>query len=104
MTVNDPFLRKCRIKNENYRDRNNNSSLHISVNNNSIEMVKYFLDKKIKNLNTKNNKGQTALHLAYIKGNEEIIDLLLQKGANINAVDLKGNKPFDLNSTERLKN
>ena len=33
MIVDDPFLKKCKIKNENYRDKNNNSSLHISVSN-----------------------------------------------------------------------
>ena len=104
MIVDDPFLKKCKIKNENYRDKNNNSSLHISVNNNSIKMVKYFLGKKIKNLNVKNDKGKTALHLACTTGNEDMINLLLKNGADVNALDDQGNKPFDLISTERSKN
>ena len=104
MIVNDPFLKKCRIKNENYRDKNNNSTLHISVSNNSIKMVKYFLGKKVKNVNVKNNKGKTALHLACTTGNEDIINLLLKNGADINATDSQGNKPFDLISTDRSKN
>ena len=104
MIVNDPFLKKCRIKNENYRDKNNNSTLHISVSNNSIKMVKYFLGKKVKNVNVKNNKGKTALHLACTTGNEDIINLLLKNGADINAIDSQGNKPFDLISTDRSKN
>ena len=104
MIVDDPFLKKCKIKNENYRDKNNNSTLHISVSNNSIKMVKYFLGKKIKNVNVKNDKGKTALHLACTTGNEDMINLLLKNGADVNALDDQGNKPFDLISTERSKN
>ena len=104
MIVDDPFLKKCKIKNENYRDKNNNSTLHISVCNNSIKMVKYFLGKKIKNVNVKNDKGKTALHLACTTGNEDMINLLLKNGADVNVLDDQGNKPFDLISTERSKN
>jgi ankyrin repeat protein len=104
MIVDDPFLKKCKIKNENYRDKSNNSTLHISVSNNSMKMVKYFLGKKIKNVNVKNDKGKTALHLACTTGNEDMINLLLKNGADVNALDDQGNKPFDLISTERSKN
>ena len=47
MIINDPNLDSHWIKNENYRDAENNSNLHIAVKNNSIELVKYFLNKKI---------------------------------------------------------
>ncbi len=104
MIVNDPFLKKYKIKNKNYRDRFNNSSLHIAVNNNSISMVKYFLNKKIKNLNSRNDKGQTPLHVACKLGNEEMINLLIQNGSKINVVDNAGNRPFDLLSSERTSN
>lgn len=103
MIVDDPFLRKCKIKNSNYRDSKNNSSLHIAVNNDSIKMVKYLLSKKKKNINAKNKKGQTALHIACLKEEDDIIDLLVKNGANINAVDFQGKKPFDLLSPERDK-
>ena len=104
MVVKDPFLKKCKVKNKNFRDKDNNSALHLAVNNNSIKMVKYFLSKRKKDINAKNNKGQTSLHLACSNGNEDIINLLIQNGANIDALDLKGNKPFDLLSSERYKN
>ena len=104
MVVNDPFLKKYRIKNRNYRDSQNNSSLHIAVSNNSIKLAKYFLNKKNKNLNARNNKGQTALHIACTMGNEDMINLLLQNGANVNVLDDKGKKPFDLLPSERSKN
>ena len=104
MVVDDPFLRKYMIKNSNYRDRRNNSSLHIAVNNNSIKMVKYLLNKKDKKVNAKNDDGQTALHLACAAGKDDIINLLIRNDANINAKDSQGNKPFDLVSSERNQN
>jgi ankyrin repeat protein len=40
--------------------------------------------------------GKTALHYAVEKKNIEIIDALLEKGANINAIDNNGNTPLHL--------
>ena len=62
--------------------------------NNSIELVKYFLSKNY--INNVNEKGQTALHLACELGNEEIINLLVGKGANIEIKDNKGKKTFNI--------
>ena len=95
MIINDPNLDNKLIKNKNYRDTENNSNLHIAVKNNSIELVKYFLNKNY-NLNDVNKKGQTALHIACELGNEDIINLLVEKGANVNIKDNKGKKPFDI--------
>ena len=95
MIINDPNLDSHWIKNENYRDAENNSNLHIAVKNNSIELVKYFLNKKY-DLNDVNKKGQTALHIACELGNEKIINLLVENGANIDIKDNKGRKPFDI--------
>ena len=95
MIINDPNLKNIWIKNKNYRDMENNSNLYIAVKNNSIELVKYFLSKNY-NLNNVNEKGQTALHLACELGNEEIINLLVEKGANVDIKDNKGKKPFDI--------
>ena len=103
MIINDPNLDEVFIKNKNYRDDQNNSNLHIAVKNNSIELVKYFLDKNY-NLNDINKYGQTALHIACEQGNEKIIDLLLEKGADINIKDNKGRKPYDLFPQKNNKN
>ena len=94
--VDDPFFRKIQVKNKNYRDNQNNSNLHIAVDKNSIKMVRYFLNKRNINLNTRNDQGQTALHLACSMGNEDMINLLLIKGADTEILDEEGKKPFDL--------
>ena len=99
MVVGDPFMKKNKILNKNYRDKNNNSSLQIAVKQNSVYLTKYFLDKKNKNINGRNNKGQTALHIACSNRNEDIINLLVKNGANTTTKDLYGYKPYDyLNS------
>ena len=95
MIINDPNLDNKWIKNENYRDTENNSNLHIAVKNNSFELVKYFVNKKY-DLNDVNKKGQTALHLACELGNEKIINFLVENGANVDIRDNKGKKPFDI--------
>ena len=94
--VDDPFFRKVQVKNKNYRDNHNNSDLHIAVDKNSIKMVRYFLNKRNRNINTRNDQGQTALHLACSMGNEDMINLLLINGANTEILDEEGKKPFDL--------
>ena len=96
MKVDNPFFKKLQIKTRNYRDNHNNSNLQISVDKSSIKMVKYFLNKRYKNLNNSNDEGKTALHLACSKGNEDIINLLLINGANTKIRDEEGNTPFDL--------
>ena len=103
MVAEDPLMKKYKILNKNYRDKNNNTSLQIAVKKNSINMVKYFLNKKHKNINSRNNKGQTALHLACSTGNKNMINLLIKNGANVSAKDFSGNKPFDYLSSERSK-
>ena len=90
------------IKVRNYRDANFNSNLHIAVKNNSIKLVKYFLNKNM-NPNDANKDGQTPLHFALKEGNKDIIELLIKNGADINIKDNDGKKPFDYGSKEIIK-
>lgn len=79
---NDPYLISY----------NNESLLQLAVYENNILFVKTLLDYDV-DLEYKNNLGMTALHYAFTEldyphsGRRlEIIDLLIQKGANINAL------------------
>ena len=81
------------LKVRNFRDENFNSNLHIAVINNSIKLVKYFLDKNF-DPNVTNEDGQTPLHIAMQKGNLEIIKLLINSGADKEFKDNKGNTPI----------
>jgi len=51
------------------------------------------LDKKV-DINVKSTSGATPLHEAVRNGRIEVINLLIQHGADVNAVDAKGNSPL----------
>jgi len=69
------------------------------VKSNSIKLIKYFLEKKI-SPNEVNKEGQTPLHLAVKSGKIEIIELLMDNGADKSIKDNKGKKPFDYATKE----
>jgi hypothetical protein len=103
MIKDDPNLESDFIKNKNYKDFYNNSSLHIAVKQKSLELVKYLLSKNC-DINDKNEDGETALHIACRSGNEDIIKLLLGKGADINIKNNDGKKPFELFKKMNIQN
>jgi ankyrin repeat protein len=47
-------------------------------------------------VNVKNEFGWTPLHYAALKGQKEIAELLIAKGADVNAVGDLGRTPLDL--------
>jgi len=46
-------------------------------------------------VNAKANNGGTPLHLAAFKSHKEIVELLITKGADVNAMDDGGHTPVD---------
>ena len=56
-----------------------------------IEVVKFLIDNGA-NVNLKSNDGETALMNAYIRGNKELVELLINSGADANLIsNLKDN-------------
>ncbi len=53
-------------------------------------MVKAFLDKGA-NIEVKNDAGATPLIFASVKGHPDVVKLLLERGANVNARTNTGN-------------
>lgn len=47
---------------------------------------------------------RTPLHKAVQSGNKQLIDFLVEQGADVNALDRDGLKPFELKSTDSLDN
>lgn len=65
------------------------SILHIMVGKNSIEAIKWLLEKDFY-IDTEDKNGFTPLSLASSKGFTQIQNLLLEKGANPNYINLDG--------------
>ena len=59
-----------------------------------LEEVRTILVTK-KNINTKDWWGLTPLHLAAEYGRDRIVQILLEFGANVNALDDSGKTPMD---------
>ena len=70
----------------NSSSKNNNLIKSIELNN--LKKVKEYLNKDKSNINSLNKNGISPLHIAVISGNLEIINFLLDKGANPNIKSL----------------
>ena len=68
------------------------TELFQEIENNDIEKVSKILKNDISQINDYNIDGLTPLHLGVIKGNIDIINLLLEKGSNPNALSLSKNQ------------
>jgi len=69
--------------------------IHDAVMNGNIDEVQWQLDAGV-DPNLKNSKGATPLHYAASEGHNDIVELLIERGANVNATDRgKGGTPLD---------
>ena len=62
----------------------------------SIEMTKFLVEDCKASVNEKSHTCVTCLHGAALKGNKEIVKLLLKHGADPRFADEEGTTPFDL--------
>jgi ankyrin repeat protein len=68
-----------------------------AIKNNHITVVKFFLDRNIKDIDSHvDNNHNTALHIAAAKGTPEMIKMLLLKGANTTLCNKDGYTPFEV--------
>jgi ankyrin repeat protein/L-ascorbate metabolism protein UlaG (beta-lactamase superfamily) len=70
------------------------NDLHDAIQKGDVAKVKTLISNNKELIHMKSEKGQTPLHLAVQNGSQEIIELLLSQGADINARDSEGNTPL----------
>ena len=83
--------------NTNAISKNNNSPLDIAVNLNSIDLVEALIDHGA-DLNYAGN-GETALHAAIVEKHRDVAELLILKGANVNALNISNRTPLHFLAT-----
>jgi ankyrin repeat protein len=79
----------------NIKNKDGKTPLHIAVENNYEDIIKFLLENKA-DVNVKDNEGNTPLHIAIKKGNYFVIKELIKFGADKNAKNNKGETPLDL--------
>jgi hypothetical protein len=63
---------------------------------NELNTLKYLVEEHGADVNQRNSWGYTPLHYAAVRGDHAMIDYLLAKGAEINAVSRLGQTPTDM--------
>eukprot|EP00210_Caulerpa_lentillifera_P009126 g8700.t1 len=79
-----------------YRGTIRNCLLHWAAYNGSKLCLKHLLEAHLIDVDMKNSQGTTALHVAAMKGNIEIMQILINYGADISATTKEGDNVLHL--------
>ena len=67
-------------------DNGKSALMYAIISSSDIEVVKFLIDNGA-NVNLKSNDSETALMNAYIRGTKELVELLINSGADVNLID-----------------
>ena len=87
-TKKNPLKKYCHYTSSYIRKPAHYNILINAIENNNLKKVKELLNKDVSNINLLNKNGISPLHIAVINGNLEIINFMLEKGANPNITSL----------------
>ena len=82
--------------NVNLVDFGGNTALHLASANGFIEMVKYLVNELHCDINAKNKSLSTPLSWAAFNGQKNVVEFLLEKGADFDVKNINGKKPSEL--------
>ena len=84
----NPLKKYCHNTSSYIKKPSKYNNLIKAIENNDLRRVKELLNKDLSNINLLNKNGISPLHIAVINGNLEIINYILDKGANPNISSL----------------
>lgn len=77
------------------RTNDGSCAFHIACQGGDVTIVRSLLDRDIHQLEFRDLEGHTAIFYATGAGHVDVVELLLESGANIFAMNRQGDKPFD---------
>ena len=89
----DETIRKAGKVNPGYRS--DHPHVFSAAKTGTVVDLHYFLEQCI-DVNSTDEHGDTLLHLAAMYGNESVVEYLIDRKANINAVNMNGKTPLDI--------
>ena len=69
------------------KDKSGKTAVHYCAENQNLNCIEQIISADPNLLNEADEEGYTPLHLAVISGNSLIVNFLISKGADVNAVD-----------------
>ena len=76
------------------QDFSGGTALHSAAYNNKLDTVQYLASLSEVDINSKDREGATALHKSAYMGDNEVLQLLIDKGADVQAVDIEEATPL----------
>ncbi|KAJ3450783.1 no mechanoreceptor potential c isoform d-related [Anaeramoeba flamelloides] len=84
------------------QSKNGYYPIHFAISNNSAEILQFLIDELKVNLNSKTLEGQTALHLVCKISNIQLLEILLESGAEPEITDLTHQEEMPLHIATRI--
>ena len=79
--------------NLNMKDKDGDTPLHLAVIKENEDIVRLLIAHEVVDINATNDLIETPLHKAAQLGNMNVMEILIENGADENAIDLDGNTP-----------
>jgi hypothetical protein len=83
-------------------DKYTSGILHYAASRNSTTVIKKLLDRKL-DVNKQNNLGETPLHFAALSNQKEVVEFLLEQGANPTIANTDTKIPRELTTNKAIQ-
>jgi acyl-CoA-binding protein len=96
------FAQKASLPESNVTDSEGMGLIHWAADRGNLAVLKCLIEDLMVNVDLKDGDGQTALHYAASCGHADVVQFLLDKGADPNIADIDGALPLDVASCTEI--